>query len=57
MRWSVLLEVGNGWAFVARQKRMTVDNDDFFLDLLFYSRPLPSADRRRTEDQQADQSR
>ena len=27
-------------AFVARQKRMTVDNDDFFLDLLFYSRPL-----------------
>jgi predicted nuclease of restriction endonuclease-like (RecB) superfamily len=35
-----LLEVGNGWAFVARQKRMTVDNDDFFLDLLFYSRPL-----------------
>lgn len=35
-----LLEVGNGWAFVARQKRMTIDNDDFFLDLLFYSRPL-----------------
>lgn len=35
-----LLEVGNGWAFVARQKRMTVDNDDFYLDLLFYSRPL-----------------
>lgn len=37
---SFLLEVGNGWAFVARQKRMTVDNDDFYLDLLFYSRPL-----------------
>lgn len=35
-----LLEVGNGWAFVARQKRMTVDNDDFYLDLLFFSRPL-----------------
>ncbi|MBN9610879.1 MAG: hypothetical protein BGO26_01020 [Actinobacteria bacterium 69-20] len=35
-----LLEVGNGWAFVARQKRMTVGNDDFYLDLLFYSRPL-----------------
>lgn len=35
-----LLEVGNGWTFVARQKRMTIDNDDFFLDLLFYSRPL-----------------
>lgn len=35
-----LLEVGNGWTFVARQKRMTVGNDDFVLDLLFYSRPL-----------------
>lgn len=35
-----LLEVGNGWAFVARQKRMAIDNDDFYLDLLFYSRPL-----------------
>ncbi|MGB4777761.1 PDDEXK nuclease domain-containing protein [Microbacterium sp.] len=31
-----LLEVGNGWTFVARQKRMTIDNDDFFLD---YSEP------------------
>ncbi|WRS29199.1 PDDEXK nuclease domain-containing protein [Actinomycetaceae bacterium MB13-C1-2] len=37
---SFLLEVGNGWAFVERQKRMTIDNDDFHLDLLFYSRPL-----------------
>lgn len=37
---SFLLEVGNGWTFVARQKRMTVGNDDFALDLLFYSRPL-----------------
>lgn len=35
-----LLEVGNGWTFVARQKRMTIDDDDFFLDLLFFSRPL-----------------
>lgn len=35
-----LLEVGNGWAFVARQKRMTIDADDYYLDLLFYSRPL-----------------
>ena len=35
-----LLEVGKGFAFVARQKRMTVGNDDFYLDLLFYSRPL-----------------
>ncbi len=37
---SFLLEVGSGWGFVARQKRMTVGNDDFYLDLLFYSRPL-----------------
>lgn len=35
-----LLEAGNGWGFVARQKRMTVGDDDFYLDLLFYSRPL-----------------
>jgi predicted nuclease of restriction endonuclease-like (RecB) superfamily len=35
-----LLGVGVGWTFVARQKRMTVGNDDFYLDLLFYSRPL-----------------
>lgn len=35
-----LLEVGDGWTFVARQKRMPVGNDDFSLDLLFHSRPL-----------------
>ncbi|MEK8225268.1 PDDEXK nuclease domain-containing protein [Oerskovia sp. M15] len=35
-----LLEIGHGWTFVARQKRMTVDGDDFYLDLLFYARPL-----------------
>jgi hypothetical protein len=35
-----LLEVGKGWTFVTRQKRMTVDGDDFHLDLLFFSRPL-----------------
>jgi predicted nuclease of restriction endonuclease-like (RecB) superfamily len=35
-----LLEVGNGWAFVARQKRIILDEADFYLDLLFYSRPL-----------------
>ena len=35
-----LLEVGRGWAFVERQKRMTFDGDDYYLDLLFYSRPL-----------------
>ena len=35
-----LLETGRGWAFVERQKRMTFDDDDYYLDLLFYSRPL-----------------
>lgn len=37
---SFLLEVGHGFAFVAAQKRMTIDGDDFRLDLLFFSRPL-----------------
>ena len=36
----VLLELGTGFAFVARQKRMSVGNDDFHLDLLFYHRYL-----------------
>jgi len=35
-----LLEVGHGFAFIASQKRMTIDGDDFYLDLLFFSRPL-----------------
>jgi len=35
-----LLEVGKGFAFVARQKRIIVDGEDFYLDLLFFSRPL-----------------
>ncbi len=37
---SVLLELGVGFAFVARQKRITVDGDDFYLDLLFFHRNL-----------------
>lgn len=37
---SVLLELGNGFCFVARQKRMSVGKDDFYLDLLFYHRHL-----------------
>ncbi len=36
---SFLLEAARGWAFVERQKRMTFDGDDYYLDLLFYSRP------------------
>jgi predicted nuclease of restriction endonuclease-like (RecB) superfamily len=35
-----LLELGGDFAFVARQKRMTVDNKDYYLDLLFYHRRL-----------------
>lgn len=35
-----LMEVGRGFTFVASQKRMPIDGDDFYLDLLFFSRPL-----------------
>ena len=35
-----LLEFGEGMAFLARQKRITVDNEDFYIDLLFYHRKL-----------------
>jgi predicted nuclease of restriction endonuclease-like (RecB) superfamily len=35
-----LLELGSGFSFVARQKRMSVGKDDFYLDLLFYHRRL-----------------
>jgi predicted nuclease of restriction endonuclease-like (RecB) superfamily len=35
-----LLELGAGFTFVARQKRLQIDNDDFFVDLLFYNRKL-----------------
>lgn len=35
-----LLELGAGFSFVARQKRMLIDDEDFYLDLLFYNRKL-----------------
>lgn len=35
-----LLELGNGFSFVARQKRIHLDGDDFFIDLVFYNRLL-----------------
>lgn len=35
-----LLELGNGFAFVARQKRITLEDDEFFVDLVFYNRLL-----------------
>ncbi len=37
---SFLLELGAGFTFVARQKRIQIDGDDFHLDLLFYNRKL-----------------
>jgi predicted nuclease of restriction endonuclease-like (RecB) superfamily len=37
---SFLLELGVGFTFVARQKRIQLDGDDFYLDLLFYNRKL-----------------
>jgi predicted nuclease of restriction endonuclease-like (RecB) superfamily len=35
-----ILEFGKGFAFVERQKRMIIDGEDFYLDLLFYHRIL-----------------
>ncbi len=35
-----ILELGKGFAFVERQKRMIIDGEDFYLDLLFYHRRL-----------------
>jgi predicted nuclease of restriction endonuclease-like (RecB) superfamily len=37
---SFILELGKGFAFVERQKRMIIDGEDFYLDLLFYHRKL-----------------
>jgi predicted nuclease of restriction endonuclease-like (RecB) superfamily len=35
-----LLELGTGFTFLARQKRITIDDEDFRIDLLFYHRDL-----------------
>jgi predicted nuclease of restriction endonuclease-like (RecB) superfamily len=35
-----LLELGNGFTFVARQKRLIIEDDEFFADLVFYNRLL-----------------
>lgn len=37
-----LLELGNGFTFVARQKRLHIEGDEFFVDLVFYNRLLRS---------------
>lgn len=31
-----IIELGTDFAFLARQKRITIDNDDYYIDLLFY---------------------
>jgi len=38
--YDFILELGNGFSFVARQKRLHIDGDDFFVDLVFYNRLL-----------------
>ncbi|TDB67025.1 PDDEXK nuclease domain-containing protein [Arundinibacter roseus] len=35
-----ILEFGNDFAFLARQKRITIDQEDYYIDLLFYHRKL-----------------
>ncbi|MBI5417208.1 DUF1016 domain-containing protein [Candidatus Poribacteria bacterium] len=35
-----LLELGNGFSFIARQKRILLEDDEFFVDLVFYNRLL-----------------
>ncbi len=35
-----LLELGQGFTFIERQKRITIDNEDFYIDLLFFHRKL-----------------
>lgn len=34
---SFLLELGKGFSFVARQKHISYDDDDFYIDLVFYN--------------------
>ena len=35
-----ILEMGNDFAFLARQKRITIDGEDYYIDLLFYHRKM-----------------
>lgn len=39
---SFLLELGKGFSFVGRQQRITIDEDHYFVDLVFYNRFLKS---------------
>jgi len=35
-----ILEMGNDFAFLARQKRIVIDNEDYYIDLLFFHRKM-----------------
>jgi RecB family endonuclease NucS len=35
-----ILEMGSDFAFLARQKRITIDDDDYYIDLLFFHRKM-----------------
>ena len=35
-----ILEMGNDFAFLAKQKRITIDGEDYYIDLLFYHRKM-----------------
>lgn len=35
-----ILELGSDFSFIARQKRITIDNEDYYIDLLFFHRRL-----------------
>lgn len=37
---SFILELGTGFSFIARQQRIQIDHDDYYIDLLFYNRRL-----------------
>ncbi len=37
---SFIVEMGSDFAFMARQKRITIDNEDYYIDLLFFHRRL-----------------
>ncbi|RIH65662.1 DUF1016 domain-containing protein [Mariniphaga sediminis] len=37
---SFILEIGKGFSFIERQKRMIIDGEDYYLDLLFFHRKL-----------------
>lgn len=50
---SFLLELGVGFTFVARQKRIQIDDEDFHLDLLFYNRKLRWLDKYEREPEEA----